>query len=496
MRLRDALSRYYHCLLTRDEAATREAFVKRLSQLEELVASLQGKQESETLQRISEQLSWLHDRQQVPEVVAVVRDLAPFPNVRLVVSDAMIADVTRESIDRVDPLNDQVLGTTVHGTSHLVGTMAAHPIADRRQARLEARLEGDADTSGRGYHGPVRAQVVGQASVRATGEIWFDRDGFQVGPARAHVSATGRPVCLWTTCKSRLANRMITNVARRRAARTQELADCIASRHAEQRLEQQIATQLQTRVEDLQTSFQKRFRDPLVRHETFPRRFTASSRAERAQVDMLLGTEPQTGAFRSIPSRQWEGVLSAQVHETAANNLAGNVLAGRTINEKDLRAYLARVFGDLPDAEPVDENELLDIQLDEARPLTFRVRDSLLTVTIRADRFIRRRTKYPAMHMIVRYAFEQDDQGVMLTQQGEPEVVPHDFEETGRRRLAAREVAARRFITAMLQRELAETYRLGAIPLPGQAARYGRLAVTRLVADNGWLQVDFERAGE
>ena len=138
-------------------------------------------------------------------MVAAVRDLAPVANVRLIVSQDFIAKTTREPVDRVDPLTDYVLGTTVHGTSHLVGTMAAFPVASDEEVRLEARLQGDADTDGRGYNGPVRANVVGAATVQATGDILFGPDGFHVGPdarsgvgdgaAHIHVDNLQEPAC-------------------------------------------------------------------------------------------------------------------------------------------------------------------------------------------------------------------------------------------------------------------------------------------------------------
>ena len=131
----------------------------------------------------------------------------------------------------------------------------------------------------------------------------------------------------------------------------------------------------------------------------------------------------------------------------------------------------------------------LQIVLADDRPMTIQVDASIITVKIRADRFIRNRTRYPAMNMVIRYTVQQVDHEVLARQAGEPEVVPQDFEETGRRRLSAREVAARRLITSMLDRQLAKTYRISTFTLPEPADTYGPLAVTQLTADNGWLDI-------
>lgn len=490
MQLRDALHRYQHRLLAVKNKGLRDEFAQRMAELEQLVQSLHTAPHSETLQRIAVQLRWLRDHEQVPETVQVVRNLASAANIRVVASQSLIGRATYEPIDRVDPLTDVVLGTTVHGTSHLVGTMQAYPAASSQDVLLQARLQGDADTAGRGYNGPVRANVIGRALVEAAGEITFGPEGFRVGQTEAHVSATGRPTCMWTTCKSRIANGLITCVAKRRAARTQELGDCIASRHAEQRMEQQLDDELNDRVGKLQQSYLSEFRNPLLRHDTFPRVFQASSQADNAQVVMLLASSVQTGALTAAPESNIDAALHAQVHETAANNMAATMLAGRTISEVELRDFVSDMFGKPAEQTQVAKRDLLEIVFSDALPLSFLFDDSVITIKIRGDRFIRYRTRYPAMNMIVRYAVEQSGDAVTARRAGEPEVVPKDFEVTGPRPLSAREIGTRRLIIAMLERELAASYQLGKIALPDQFR--GELTVTRLVANDGWLDIGAE----
>jgi hypothetical protein len=494
MQLRGALSRYYHRLRAVGNDSLASEFAERMDQLSELVAALRDRRDGEQLQKISQHLDWLVRHEQVPDVVLAVRDLAPVANVRVTVSQSFVTQATREPVDRVDPLTDVVLGTTVRGTSHLVGSMAAYPIAGSEAALLEARLTGDADTAGRGYNGPVRANVVGKAAVEATGQILFDAEGFEVGPTSAHVSATGRPTQLWTTCHSRLANGLITCVARRRAQKTQQLGDCIASRHAEVRLRRQVGEELQTRVETLQDSYETRFRNPLLRRETFPRIFEAASHHEGAQLEMLLASAWQTGAFQTPPPSQIAAPFHAQIHETAFNNLASSMLAGRTVSEVELRRFAGRLFGE--DAEPsqVRSGDELHIVLADERPISCLVDRSAVTIKIRAKRFIRRRTSYPAMNMMVTYNFVQLDGDLAAQRAAEPEIVPRDFELTGPRRLAAREVAARRLIATMLQRELAESYSLGSVKLPEQSPLGDELLITHLRADNGWLELGAQSA--
>ncbi len=301
MRVRAALTCCYQRALRCGDRQLPEQYQQRLGELARLVASMREDQSAVPLEQIAGELAWLDRHEQIPTVVAAVRRLAPHANLYVFVSDEFITKTTEEEVDRVDPLTDCVLGTTIYGTSHLTGTMAAFPVGSQEGVKLQARLRGDATTAGRGYHGPVRAEMVGDATVQVSGEILFGPEGFRAGETLAHVSATGRPTAMWTTCHSRLVSGVVTRAAKRRAAKTQELGDCIASRHAEQKLQVQVASELQARLDELQRAYLTRFRHPLVRREMFPRTFRASSRESGARLEMLLATTCQLGAPRQPP---------------------------------------------------------------------------------------------------------------------------------------------------------------------------------------------------
>ncbi len=446
-----------------------------------------------TLEKIAAHLEWFEQHEQIPAVREAVRQLAPHPNVRVAISQAFITKTTEEPIDRIDPLTDYVLGTTIHGTSHLIGTMAAFPVSSAEAVRLQARLRGEAVTSGRGYNGPVRANLVGEATVQAVGEISFGAKGFHVGETTAQVSATGHPTSMWTTCRSRMASGLITCMARRRSARTQELGDWIASRHAEQQLEMQVGRELQTRVDELQQGYLTQFRHPLVRHRTFPRSFRTTSSAQGVQLDMLLAASSQLGAPAAPPVAMPSATLAVQLHESAISNLATSMLAERTVSEQQVRAFLERLWGAGSAEPPVDEQNMLYINFAGERPITIGVDNQIVTIHLRANSFVVNRRKYAPMNVTVRYRLQRSERGVLATQEEDPEISPPRFETDGPGRLGTREITARKLIANMLQRELAKTYRLDPFMLPKPADVYGTMVVTQLEADDSWVTVGVER---
>lgn len=495
MQLGLTLERYCHRAMAADDASLREEFVRRLDQLEGLVRELSQGRDSGILQEIAEHLAWFERYEQVPEVVRTVRDLAPAVNLRLNVSRNLLKNASRSRIDRVDPLVDCVLGTTVHGTSHLRGRLEVVPVEGDHELTFQARIRGQADTAGRGHNGPVRMRVAGTASVEAAAKITFDADGFRGGTSHVDVYASTRPISMWTTYRSRIIDRLVSGFARQRAARQEQLSNYIASRHAETRVRRQLEEEVRTRLDVLQSLYRDQFRGPLLRRRMFPRIFRATSEKDSARIDMLLAARTQSGALTPPPDPPPQVALSLQFHETVVNNLADRFLAGRAIGTRELRTFVWELFGHEPKQVEGGEESEFEIVLADQRPLTFRADDSVITLNIRAQRFISRRAKYPPMNMEVRYRLPGDEAGSVLTRLSELEVLPPGFHEQGRRRMSAREIAARRFVSRLLERELASKYQLDTLSFSDSAKVLNSLAVAHMTADNGWICVAAESSG-
>jgi hypothetical protein len=182
------------------------------------------------------------------------------------------------------------------------------------------------------------------------------------------------------------------------------------------------------------------------------------------------------------------------VHESAVNNLADRMLAGRTVSELQIREFVSRMFGGSSDSAAADEATVLHIVFADERPVTVRVADSVLTVQLRASNYIVNRRKYAPMNVTLRYRLQAVSNELLATQDGEPDIQPPDVEQQGPRRLGSREIAARRLIATMLERELDTSYRLGSFQLPPPAQTYGPMVVTSLTAHQGWLTIAANRA--
>jgi hypothetical protein len=493
VRVRHALERYCVRLQDVGRPELREEFLGRLDSLARLMESCDRESGPRCFDKIGLQLLWLQRHGQIPAIVSAVRASACQPNLAVSLSNPFIAAMTAEAVDRTDPMTDCVLGTTVHGMSQTSGQMEAVPVPSRNEVRLQTRFRGTARTWGRGFNGPVRTEVVGNASLFAQGEIQFGPDGFGWKGADAHVSATGRPTSMWTVFRGPVMNGVVTRIAQKRAARTQALSDHIVSRHAEQRLKQQVSEEVRGNLDRIQREYVTRLRNPLLRRDAFPSQFHTESTDAEARLALLIATPCQLGAAEEAPVIQ-DAAFALQVHESAIDNLAATFLAGETVSELQIRELIGRLVGQTAADEPVDSTKVLHITLADERPISLQFENQTVTIRMRAQRFIVNRRKYYPMNVLLRYRLQLSSKGVSLTQVDEPEITPPRFETDGPGRLGTREIASRRLIRKMLDRELQKEYVIGTFVLPEPADAFGAMVVRDLVAGNGWLSIASDAA--
>jgi hypothetical protein len=422
-------------------------------------------------------------------------DQRSHPNFRMSVTNRFLAEVTTQPVTSTDPLTDCILGTTVRGTSLTTGQIQVRPVPAEQGMRLRVSLDGQAETWGHGCHGPVRARLVGCAAISASGELGFGPEGFCLHATDAEVSATGRPTQLWTVCRSRAVDRLITRAAWRRAARTQELADYIASRHAEQQLREQLGDELGTRLAELQRDYRERFREPLLRRAAFPRIFTARSDESSAEIALLLGADWQAGSPIEPPAVAGEAAVVVQLHETACDNLAALFLAGETLSEQQIRQTLERWLGQPDSGGAIEAREMLHITFAEERPITLRIEDNKLSLRLRTSGFTANRRAYQPMNVLLQYELRADMGRLVATRVGEPEITPPRWETERAGRLGAREIASRRLIRNMLERELQAEYVIETFRLPRPLDVCGPMCITQLAAAGGWLSIAADAAG-
>jgi hypothetical protein len=134
----------------------------------------------------------------------------------------------------------------------------------------------------------------------------------------------------------------------------------------------------------------------------------------------------------------------------------------------------------------------ISLTLTDVDPVTARIDNNVLEVTVRGKRFVAQRRAWPPMNVSIRYRLEKTATGMRFTMVDEPQFIPPRFTDGALERLSFREVALRRILRNRLQEELRETYELKGVTLPELGA-LSKMHVNLLVADNGWLTLACRR---
>ena len=264
-------------------------------------------------------------------------------------------------------------------------------------------------------------------------------------------------------------------------------AEAEASRKAAARVRNRVEQEAVGSIAQANADFQNKFRLPLVRRAAYPAVLHMQTTDDYLYATAVQATAGQLGAPADPPLLQGPSDFSVQLHETLANNVAATFLSGRTLTQEQLSKRLIEIYGKLPEEmQEDDEQEPWTITFPETRPVTLRLSDDGLQVTIRGTRFTSGDREFKAMNITANYKVEVTDQGGRLTRQGDLQIFPPNFVE-GKDRFSTQETALRSILRRKFGKLFKEEVVSDGLELPGRLKNAGKLRPTRLEIGGGWL---------
>jgi len=316
--------------------------------LDKLAASLDAyaaKPTAEEALVIGESLRWLEDARQAPALIQSIRHYYVHPNLIAVISGDVVGAGIAEPVDDVLTVEDCILGTSIHGTAHTKGKIGTELSPDPRFGVIDTLFFGTTHSDNVGYHGPVTIFSNSTTDLAARKRLWIDADGLSSHPAAA-AAETNVTIC---DIRSNKGRRLIEKMAWKRAGKQLGKAECIASRHAEQRLSERMDNQAAEAIDKANQSYVEKFQKPFTERKLFPEMLHFSTTDQILQVIGLQAGDGKLAA-PGVPPPVIEGAdMSIQVHESMINNLALDALSGRTVHEEKLQQAVKDLLGHLPE---------------------------------------------------------------------------------------------------------------------------------------------------
>jgi hypothetical protein len=501
--LREALANYAAVASAAANDKAQEEYSKRMDDLAaQLDAYAKDRAAGDAALAVGKDLAWLQASGQAPELVAAIRRTYGHPNFFGYASRNFAASGIERDVDQVTAVNDNIIGTQLHGTARLIGRTTLALQDNPNMASMNILLGGTAWSNNVGYNGPVTIYSTGATSVSARKPIVMNADGMYAYAAQASC-------CTRSNINSICAKHaFIERMAWKRAGQQKGEAEAVASQHASSRVAGQMDYQAGQLIAEQNARYNERFRNPLVRRGEFPEELTFSSTQDRVQVRMLQESNGMLAAPDEPPGYSREHDLALRAHESAVTNYAQGVIGGYELTDLRLERLIKDdLKTDLPEELRVTrpdgtldpDKEPWSIIFAKELPARARFNGGQIWMAIRADGFTRgegdQPGKYrPAINELVEisanYKIEKTDQGATLRRDGD--VVVRFPNRANPEQVNLRDRPIVTFIQRKFRSMFKEEFVGEGLLFKGEWERAGRLRLDEIAADGAWLRLGWD----
>jgi hypothetical protein len=505
--LRDAVAEYATMQEAAADGKLKDEYAKRMQDLAtQLDTYLKDRAATDSALAIGQTLGWLQDNRQAPELVSSVRKAFGRPNFLGYASRRFAAAGIERDINQVTGISDNILGTSMHGTAHMVGHTTLSLNENPSIASMNILLGGTAWSNNVGYNGPVTIYSSGTTSISGRKTVWMDAAGMHEYAAQASCGTHSNINNICARCG------LIENIAWKRASGQKAEGESIASQHAASRVAGQMDAEGGRLIREKNADYLNKFRNPLLRKGEFPEDLTFSTTRDRVHVRMLQESAAMVGAPDDPPGFSRDHDLAARAHESAVTNFGQGVLGGYELTDLRLEKLIKDdLKGELseelrvtrPDGTLDPDKEAWSMVFSDHLPVRARFDNNGVWIGIRVDRFNRGEGdtpgKYkPAITELVeisaQYKIEKTDKGATLRRDGDVRIRFPDRANPDQ--ITLRDNAIVTFIRRKFRSMFKEEFKGEGLTFKGEWAKAGRLQLVEVESDDAWVRVGWEMTGE
>lgn len=487
VRVRKAVTKYAELAdAARGDGA--KQFSDRLDKLSSALLTASASGQAEALAPVAPILERLVESGQAPGVVAAIRGANSRPNIHLEVAEDLLAPAVNRPVDQVQPVDDVVLGTRIRGTGHTTGNVRLDFVPSGEKAVFDIILGATNISHTRGTQGPVTVNSRGVTAIDARRRIFLDE--FNVAAAPVEASADTNSTVTGLGINARIGKRLIRRIATKKIAESKAQAESIAEGKARDRIRTQFGEQTEPAVAQMRDQFQQKVRGPLQARGLYPESFHMHTTDRHLRIVARKSLAGQLAAFSSPPAANADNIITAQIHESAVNNILEDKLGGKVVTQDDVARIAKEQNLKMPDSlgsDPDAEQKTWAITFAKYRPVTVAASESRVKVTVRGDKFVSGDRSFPGMDIAAVYAVGQGPKGPVLIREGNVQINPAGFK-SGDRKLTMAETSLRRILQKRFDKVFKDAIEIEPLPLQGELASVGPLPMNQLQSrKDGWL---------
>lgn len=432
---------------------------------------------------------------QADALVGAIRSHFGNPNVVLKASEGLLTAGMGRNVNETAPVTDVILGTRIEGTGRTTGNLEIALVPNSARGEFQLRMTGTTRSNTVGRNGPAVIYSNGVTRSIAVKRLFLDRNGLSSLPARASATTRSQVRGVGAT-RGGLVGGIVQREASQRAAQSRPQADRIAAEHAEDRIERRMDVRTGQQVAEFNERFRRRFRTPLEQYDAFPQRLNFSTSYDDVQIVAVQAGPQQLATASSAPELSDTADMSARLHESAINNTAQLMLAGRTMREEEVREAVEEMTGEVPEKlQPDVDSEPWTITFERQQPITVAFFDGKLRLTLRGRSFGSGDRSIQRMEVTATYRLETGNGGILATREGELQILPSEIARGSRRALSIDEAALVTKLRRRFETVLEPVIESEGLELAGQMKEAGTLRLVQVDSQDGWLSLDWNRDG-
>ncbi|HZN32758.1 MAG TPA: hypothetical protein VFB80_03035 [Pirellulaceae bacterium] len=498
-----ALERYMAASAAATSSNLKDEYAK---QMVDLVTHLEAYEKDPTAGdaalAIGRSLAWLERNGQAAPLIADIRRTYGKQNLFGYASKRLAAAGIDGDVSQLTAVHDNILGTSLHGTAHLIGRTSVVMNENPRAASLTILLGGTAYSNTVGYNGPVTIYSNGATNISGQKTIEMTAAGLIGYRALASAATNSRINAI------QAKHAFVERIAWKRAGQQKGQTEAIASQRAAGRAAGQMDSEAGRMVAEQNARYVEKFRDPLLKRGEFPEEMLFSSTSEQAQVRVLQASPALLAAPTVPPEQSADFDLALRTHESTVTNFGQGLLGGYELTDLRLEKLIKDdLKGELPDELRVT---LPDGTLDETKdpwsilfakelPVRAKFSGGGVWIAIRADGFTRgegdTQGKYkPALTELVEisanYKIEKTEKGATLRRDGDVQV--RFPARANPEQITLRDSPIVTFIRRKFRSMFKEEFVGEGLALKGRWEKAGKLQLQEVQSDKAWLALGWK----
>jgi hypothetical protein len=481
--VRGSLDQYINAL--RYGADGKETIQGLGNRLEDLAKTLDEPVKGSGLERQREiglMVQYLTESKQLPDLVSAMQSSFARPNVRVLISERFARRQFGRAVAEPNPVNEEILGTQVTGTSFVSGAVMPQFVDNPRAATIRLNLNAQFSSNNHGLNRGVTILSQGSAPVHAAETISLTDQGLVTWndttvAAPLHTDILG--------IQHRL--RLVRRIASKKVAQQSGLANSIAQGRLENRLANQFHQQLSTQVDQSNARLPMPDLTPLRRLELA--RPIRTSWSSRNYIGLLwkMQNPHQLAAPSSCPLNVPHEGVTLQLHQSLITNILDPLLGGRLLKNNELDD-LARQFTKEIPASLIKEanNEPWSISMAPFHPVEIEFHEKKVRFAIRlldvskGDQALGQPATISA-----EYRIELQNNAIQLIRDGDVKIDFLGRAQRGLRASTLRSFLKTKFEDVFREQLLEQPLR----PLDRLPAGLPPLRIDSIETDQGWIQV-------